>query len=978
MEARRLGDDARAATVVGWGKRDSDRGVALRLPGGRLDFVRGFVWTKFGSESARNGAMDSDGPLGRRPKVGRSVPAVHNPTGDRTREATEHIPPGLLRHRVAVPGQAVDHLHRPALVKRCMPTSQRVTLLKAPGGFGKTALLAECCRELSRQGVPTAWLALDEHDEQSVVEAYLEFAFRIAGVDLIVPTQSGESRADSPWQRIGLLLRAIEDYGAPCVLALDELENLESPDSVALVNFLVQRGPPGLHLAMTCRELPAGLNVASAVLEGRAEILTADELRFSNAEIAQYFDLKLSRRELAAVASDSAGWPVALRIYRNEGGTAGRGEARVVKDVIENWVESRLLAGVGQEERDLLLDLGLFGRIDAALLDEVFERTDSAGRVDGMSWLFGLLDPVRGAGPSVWRLHPLVRDLCAKLRRRDSPERYRAIHRRIAIARSRRGETVPAMRHAAKAEDPALVARILLDAGGARLWLREGVDRLSAADRLLTEESVVTLPRLALARCVVFTLTGRLPEARRLFETVPPSGGVAAGVPDGDSELQVDYCLVRGLIALYGCEPLSSERSRQAASDYARLADVPAGDPVVRGIFEYGSSIVHNLKAEFDVALEWGARARQRVRRRSRYLTMLIDFQMGQVAMAQGRVQDAAELYRRGRQISRDNFPGQPHPAAFGRVLTRELNLERNRMMEGEPAVGVPSELYQSGTPLALYAAAAGVESELALRTSGADGAIAVVDDMWEHARRTELSALARYLSALSVSVLARAGRVGEASHRWRSSTLPAAVADCLDLDGQTWREMEALSCARVRLLMSEGELEAGRRLTHGLIEVAATRGLKRTLMRALVLAMALEEQGGDRDAACAHLARFLPPFAETGYALAPVSDARVFIPVLQTFLDTDPDTPVSNVAGSLMSALSHRGADVVPQLTTREEEVLQRLEMQHDKEIAAAMGLTPDGVRYHIRKLFMKLKAHDRATAVRRARTFGMLPPAT
>ena len=77
------------------------------------------------------------------------------------------------------------------------------------------------------------------------------------------------------------------------------------------------------------------------------------------------------------------------------------------------------------------MDLGLFGRIDAALLDEVFERTDSTTRVDRMSWLFGLLDPLRGTGPSVWRLHPLVRDLCAKLRRRDSPERYRSVNRRI-------------------------------------------------------------------------------------------------------------------------------------------------------------------------------------------------------------------------------------------------------------------------------------------------------------------------------------------------------------------------------------------------------------------------------------------------------------------------------------------------------------------------------------------------------------------
>ena len=56
---------------------------------------------------------------------------------------------------------------------------------------------------------------------------------------------------------------------------------------------------------------------------------------------------------------------------------------------------------------------------------------------------------------------------------------------------------------------------------------------------------------------------------------------------------------------------------------------------------------------------------------------------------------------------------------------------------------------------------------------------------------------------------------------------------------------------------------------------------------------------------------------------------------------------------------------------------MLQRLDGQRDKQIADALGLSAYGVRYHIRKLFAKLGAHNRAEAVRRAREMGLIPDA-
>ena len=61
--------------------------------------------------------------------------------------------------------------------------------------------------------------------------------------------------------------------------------------------------------------------------------------------------------------------------------------------------------------------------------------------------------------------------------------------------------------------------------------------------------------------------------------------------------------------------------------------------------------------------------------------------------------------------------------------------------------------------------------------------------------------------------------------------------------------------------------------------------------------------------------------------------------------------------------------------LSDRELEVLVRLEWQKDKEIARALKLSYDGVRYRVRSIFAKLGARNRLDAVHRACAQGILP---
>ena len=325
--------------------------------------------------------------------------------------AAEQPLPWLLRQKIGVPERAAGYFHRAALVELALPTRRCVTVLMAPGGFGKTTLLAECCRHLAGDGVPTAWVSLDEQDEPGVLDSCIAFACQGAGLDIADGPEPDEA-GRGPESRAGFVLQAIAALGRPFVLAFDELERLGNPASVALLDSLLQRAPGNLHLALACRHLPVGLNVAGAVLEGRAAVLTTDQLQFCRTEVAEFFERRLSGSELDRLVAESAGWPFALRIARNgiQGGIGSN--AGAVRNLVENWVESRLFEGIGRDDREFLLDIGLFDWIDAALLDEVLERNDSLRRLDTMPVLVGLLEPVGGGAAESWRLHPLVREHC--------------------------------------------------------------------------------------------------------------------------------------------------------------------------------------------------------------------------------------------------------------------------------------------------------------------------------------------------------------------------------------------------------------------------------------------------------------------------------------------------------------------------------------------------------------------------------------
>ena len=877
--------------------------------------------------------------------------------------------PWILRQRVSLPQRVAGYVHRPELVNRAMPTQRRLTVLKAGGGFGKTVLLAECCRQLRANGVAAAWLSLDGSDASDTLDTYIAAACASAG--LVVRDRPDAGLVAQPAaSRAAMVAQELQAMGRPFVIALDDLEELTDSASVALIAFLLRQGPPNLHLAFAGRRLPDGLDVAGPALDGQAEILGTEDLRFARSEVSAFFDNGLSRRALAREASRSAGWPFALRVSRNSGNLES-GSAGGEDGLSANWIESRLFAGLAADARDAVLDLGLFQWADDALLEKALPSIDALRRVRSLGALDGLLEPLLSGATRSWRLHPLLRAHCAAQRFREDPERARSIHRRIARALALRGDTVAGMRHAVAGADAQLAGEIFERTGGVRLWLRHGVTPYHEANELLPEAVVAASPRLGLARCIYLTLTGRHHDASTLYARCAPAAKRKGGGAHGDAH--IDDCIVRGTMGLYRGEPVNSPWMRTVFKDAVELCRRRGLDAPTRGHFEYRLSVLHFIKGEFDQALERLTTARELLRT-SKYIEFYGGLLHAQIHFLRGAVPGAETRFRKARQVVRTHLLLDPVAMMSCEVARRELLLECDPSAATEPG-GIRKALTERGLSFSSFATSLSLFTQAKLVSGGADEVAAFAEKALVRIRAVGMPAYARLLAAAQVTALVVAGRIEEAERAWQQAVLPSTAASCVDTERLSWREVESLCEARSRLLIATAGYDGARDLLRAYHAAAEGRGFRRTQLRAVALRVRLEQQAGDREASLRQVRRYLGLFAESPLMLPMVLEREACeAPLRRFFRRADPGAAESGTAQLLLAAMRRAEDRSGLSLSDREREVLRLLPGNPPvKSMARLLGLSVHGVRYHLRKLFAKLNATSRPELLRRAEELGL-----
>ncbi len=890
-----------------------------------------------------------------------------------TQEAVpvESQAPWLLTAKVTPPEPGRAYFHRPELFRQLdQAASRRVVVLRAPSGFGKTTTLAEIVRRAKQQGTRVAWLTVDEDDAPGLFGAHVAYAFECAGVDLGVGNSEDSWTATPLTHQIGMLVRALEMHEAPCLLVLDELERLPAR-SIGLLQRLLSTGPDALRFVLSLRTNP-GLDLTSLVLDGSAVVLTAEQFRFSRSEIAGFFGDGLTQRELAEIVDRTAGWPVAVRIARGLRRTGTTANIRRGEELTRDFLNARLLRDLTDRDRDLLLDLAVFDWIDTALADEVLESADTHLRVESLPMLDGLLTPVDGTG-TVFRLHPLVKQHCVRQLAARDPVRKQRLHRRIAEALERRDHLVPAWRHAAATGDHRFLGEMIERVGVFRLWLRGGPLTLAAVDGFLNPTVLEMFPRIALIRCASRCLDGEFEEASELWRvTTQRADTLVRDGAVGDTEaLLVDRLFTEVTLVGSHSRPASDELQDEVA---AELPVVAAGGhkPLVLCGLHLSQYIASYQSARFEPFQRHGSELRFHVKRDNfRYGEAFVTLYLGMAAMVQGRVDEATGHYAVAQRIIKASFAADAALATAVDVLTIEIDIERDRQRAVDLRM-VRGMLEPLGAWVEAYEAAVAVTAELVYTVHGAEVAVQLLAEECARDRAKRLRNVSRYVSALLSLYQVEAGGPDQGAQVWRDSRLPTDVPDLVDLDGQSWREMEVLCCTRIRLLFELGDRDAARDLANHVRRRASERGLKRPLMRALALSMAVDTH---TDWAVERLVEILRLVCVTDYVRPLARHRGSSLAVLARLLDDDPDPQIRATAESMLTRLRQPAESHVPVLSPRERAVLAELrDGFRNREIADRLGIGEDGVRYHLKNIYRKMGATGRRDAVDRAMSMGVL----
>ncbi|MGH3322470.1 MAG: LuxR C-terminal-related transcriptional regulator [Streptosporangiaceae bacterium] len=359
-----------------------------------------------------------------------------------------------------------------------------VTLVCAPAGSGKTMLLAAWARErhadtTGSDARPVAWATVDADDNDvfplwSAILAALEATGAWGPDSALYRLTPPRAAMESGF--LAAVVEAFDELNGPVWLVLDDLHQLHDAAALRSLEMLLRTIPNRLRLVLAARYEPT-LGLARLRLEGRLRDIDAEALTFTREEarllLAQH-GIRLADGAMELLWERTEGWAAGLRlaILSLDGEEEPEtiiadfvGDDRAVADYLIDEVLSRLPEHIRQfflatsvcDEVTVDLAAALSGREDAG---EILHRLARANALT-----------VRLGRRSDWyRYHPLLRGyLRAELNRRHLSARHR-LHRTASAWFAAHDAPVRAIEHAMVGDDPDATTR-LLQAHGLRLLM---------------------------------------------------------------------------------------------------------------------------------------------------------------------------------------------------------------------------------------------------------------------------------------------------------------------------------------------------------------------------------------------------------------------------------------------------------------------------------------------------------------------------
>ncbi|CAG4883678.1 Transcriptional regulator, LuxR family [Georgfuchsia toluolica] len=400
-----------------------------------------------------------------------------------------------------------------------------LVVIQAPAGFGKTSLLSQWRREALRRGAVAAWLTLDERDDVTRLALGLALAIRMAsgrasfGKSYAHVTSSSEGGLEA----LTSLLAEVAHMAVEVEIILDDVHTLPKPTLETCLTYLFHNAPANLKLFLGSRKQLA-MPVEELLTHGQVAFLDADALRFTRAETISIVTSRFGSRadsDICVRMHDlTEGWPLGLQLViatiekSPSLGDAITGFSVRSGDIQRYFVEclvNRLPSSLVQ----FLVQVSCVDALHPELCQAITGRKDSAELLQRLQDTTPIF--LSGIDSDWSRIHSLARKFLRDRFAALPSEDRRTAHERAARWLAERSMFEAAARQALQAGQDQLayefVAHCLYDlvTAGQVARVTEWIERLPAAE-------IEKHPRLRLAVAWTLAMSEQHGKAARLVE----------------------------------------------------------------------------------------------------------------------------------------------------------------------------------------------------------------------------------------------------------------------------------------------------------------------------------------------------------------------------------------------------------------------------------------------------------------------------